>query len=167
MPDRFPGLFRVVDFIGGRQGRHETAQPFGVAADGAEFNIGKANQPIAGFDFGNAGPREGGDERLAEEDQVAALFDLTVAAHSAHSVLDIVPALRDLAGEGPQRGAVAAGRRNLTERFVRAMVIKVAAEAAEEKAGSPALLSVATARSTMKAICWSSERRTRICSRKY
>ena len=89
MPDSFLGLLRF-SFMAGRPARHKATQLFGLAADDGELDIGKADQPIAGFGFGDADRLAG--QRLAEEEQIAAPFDLTVGARPARSGWDKVAA---------------------------------------------------------------------------
>jgi hypothetical protein len=47
MPDSFLGLFRVSS-MADRPARHEATQLFGLAVDGGELDIRKADQPIGG-----------------------------------------------------------------------------------------------------------------------
>src|SRR6266481_7504304 len=110
-----------------RAPRGKPAKPLAAPVDDAKVDFGETDQPIAGFGFGDADRLAG--QRLAEEDQIAAPFDLAVGTHPAHRVLGVVPRLLDPARIRPQRRAEAAGRRHLAERFVRAMVVKIVAEA--------------------------------------
>jgi hypothetical protein len=55
-----------------------------------------SEKPITGFGFGDADWLS--DQRLAEEDYVAAPADLAIAAHLAHVVIGIVPGLLDVIG---------------------------------------------------------------------
>src|SRR5258706_13515877 len=79
MGDSFPVLFR---FLAPRPGRKEAAQFFGLSVDEAEIDIGIADEPVAGFGFGDTHGFAG--KRFADEDEVAAPFDLAVAAHLAY-----------------------------------------------------------------------------------
>ena len=93
MVDSFPVSFC---FLAPRPGRKEEAQFLGLAIDDAEVDIGVANQPVAGFGFGDPDGLTG--KRFADEDKVAAPFYLAVAAHLADGVIGIVPGLLDLVG---------------------------------------------------------------------
>src|SRR6516225_10198722 len=110
-----------------RPGGSEPAKLFGPPIDDPEIDVGKAHQPIAGFGFGNTNRLA--DQRLAEKDHVAAPADLAIAADLAHGMISIVPGRFKLTGIGPRRGSIAAGRRHLAQRFMRAVVVKVVAEA--------------------------------------
>src|SRR6266849_9576984 len=62
------------------------AEPAPLGMDVSELDIGIAHQPVAALGLGDAdrfAPREGGDQRLADKDQLARPFDLAVAAHPA------------------------------------------------------------------------------------
>src|ERR1700736_2008980 len=87
---------------------HKAAQLFGLAVDDAELDIGKADEPVTGFGFGDADRLAG--QRLAEKDQLAAPFDLAIGAHSPQRVLGVVPRLLNPPRVSPRRGRGAAGR---------------------------------------------------------
>src|SRR5271167_2577981 len=103
----------------------------GLPVDNTEIDFGEADQPVANLGFGNADRLA--DQRLAEEDHVAAPTDLAIAADLAHGVIGIVPGLLNLIGIGSRRGPIAARGRHLAERLVRAIVVEIVAEAVEAR----------------------------------
>jgi signal transduction histidine kinase len=90
-------------FMAARPGRHDAAKLFGVPVDEGEVEIGEAHDPVAGFGLGDADGLA--DQRLAEEEIVAALLDLAVGAHAPGRMVGVIPGFFDLAGIGPGRGA--------------------------------------------------------------
>ena len=83
-----------------RSGGSEPTKLLAPPLDDPEVNVGKADQPVAGFGFGNTNRLA--DQRLAEKDHVAAPADLAIAAHLAHGVIGIVPRRLNVIGIGPR-----------------------------------------------------------------
>ena len=79
-----------------RPGRSKSAKLLAPPIDDPEVDLGEADQPIAGLGFGDADGLA--DQRLAEEDHLAAPADLAIAADLAHRVIGIIPGRLDLAG---------------------------------------------------------------------
>ena len=82
-----------------RPGCSEPAKLLGPPVDDPEIDFGEADQPIAGFGFGDA--HRLANQRLAEEDHLTAPADLAIAADPcsgqgqalAQGVIGIVPEL--------------------------------------------------------------------------
>lgn len=104
----------------------EPAKLFASPVDDPEVNVGKADQPVAGFGSGTANRLA--DQRLAEKDHLAAAADLAIAAYLAHGVIGIVTGRLNIIGIGPRRRPVTAGRCHLAERLVRPIIVEVVAE---------------------------------------
>ena len=100
-----------------RTGRSETAEQ-AAAIDDPEVAAAEADDALAGLAFGETDPFA--DERLADEDERAAPFDLSAGAHPPHLVIGVVPGVFDAVGKRARRGLVALGWRRLPQRLVRA-----------------------------------------------
>ena len=101
-----------------RPGRAKAAKFAGATVDDGEIDIAKADDPVAVLGLGDADRLAG--ERLTEEDELAAPFDLAGGADAAHGMLGIVPGFGNALGIGPRRWLVAARRRLLAERLMQA-----------------------------------------------
>src|SRR5215469_8145757 len=109
MADSFLGLFercqlpfggRSKDFrMTWRPAGSKLAKLFAAPVDDPQVDIGKPDEPVAGFGFGNADGLA--DQRLAEKNHGAAPTDLAIAAHLAHGVIGVVPRRLNLIGVGP------------------------------------------------------------------
>src|SRR5258708_31420963 len=116
-----------------RPPRGKLAKPLAATIDDAKLDFGETDQPVAGFGFGDA--HRLADQRLAEEDQVAAPADLAPAADLTHDVIGIVPGLLGLVGIGSQRSPVAACRRHLAQALVGPAGVEIIGETVEDGLG--------------------------------
>src|SRR5882724_98520 len=130
MVDSFPVLFWF-GFTAGRPSRREASQFLGPPVDEAEVDGGEADDPVAGLGLGDADRLAG--KRLADVDELAAPFDLAAGADASDGMVGIVPGLLDAARIGSRRGVVAAGRGDLPQGLVRAVIVEVVAEAVEAR----------------------------------
>src|SRR5882724_8727314 len=128
MGNSFRGLF-YRRFAAPRPGRRKAAELLVCAVDDTEIDVGKADDPIAALGLGN--PDRLVDENLADEHEVAAPFDFSVAAHPTHGVIGVIPGLFDAIRMGARRGRVAAARRLLAERLMRPLVVVMRPEPIE------------------------------------
>src|SRR5580658_10167388 len=128
MGDSFRGLF-CRRFTAPRPGRRKAAELFARAVDDAEIDVDKADDPIAAFSLGN--PNRLIDENLADEHEVAAPSDFSVAAHPPHGVIGIIPGLFGAIRIGARRGRVATARRLLAERLMGPLVVVMRPEPVE------------------------------------
>ena len=81
----------------------EPAKLFAAPVDDPEINVGKPDEPVAGFGFGNADGLA--DERLAEKNPGAAPTDLAIGAQLAHGVISVVPRAPPVLRAPPMPGA--------------------------------------------------------------
>ena len=89
--------------------------------DVAEFDIGKAHQPVAAVGLDHANRLA--DPRLADKDQLAGPFDLTGAAHPADCDSVAVAWIVEPIRVRPRRGLVQRSRRLLAQRLVRPLAV--------------------------------------------
>src|SRR3546814_4095528 len=71
------------------------------------------------------------DERLADEDEIAAPPDLAIGAHTPHGMLGVVGQRLDALGPAARARRVSAGRRLLAQRLVRPDFVVLLPEAVE------------------------------------
>src|SRR2546428_2369357 len=98
-----------------------------LAIDNAEFDVGKANQPITIVIFRDT--ERLADQNLADEDKLAAPFDLAVGTHATHRLRSIINRFVQGARIGSGGGLVERGWCPLPQSFVRPLLIVLAAEA--------------------------------------
>jgi hypothetical protein len=134
-----------------RSGGSEPAKLLGPPVDNPEIDVGKPDQPVAGFGFGKTDGLA--DQRLAEKDRLAAPADLAVASHIAHGVIGIVPGRLNLIRIGPRRGPIAARRRHLAERFMWPIVVEVVAERSKRTCCSAAVAAGGREVSALRVAC--------------
>ena len=79
-----------------RTGRSETAEQ-AAAIDDPEVASAEADDVVAGLEFGE--PDQFAGQRLADEDELAAPFDLSARAHPPHLMIGVAPGLFDAFGQ--------------------------------------------------------------------
>src|SRR5882762_7906502 len=126
--DRCAGLLAVCFGLAGPD-RAEGPQGSGATVDAAEREVGEADDPVTGLGLCNTDGLA--DERLAEEDEIAAPSDLAVGAHAPHRMRGLVVWLLDARGIGARAWLIPAGRGLLAERLVRPLVVVRRPEAVE------------------------------------
>src|SRR5260370_18892971 len=115
-----------------RAGHLAAAERAGLV-DEAQLDVGVAHPPFAPVGLLDADRLA--DQRLADEDQVAAPFDFAARAHSTHGGVWRIGQLAQGARIGALRDAMEAGRRLKIQRLVRPLVVVDGPERVE-----PALL---------------------------
>ena len=105
------------------------AEPVVLRVDVTEFDIGKADQPVAGLGLDNADRLA--DQRLADKDQIPRPFNLACGPYPPHRDVAAIGRIFEAVRVGPRRGPVQRRRRLLTQRLVRPLVVVDLAEAVE------------------------------------
>ena len=132
MPDIILSLFRCLRrFLRDAEPRtrRSKAQETALAIDHPEIAAAEAYDMAAGVVFAEADTLA--RECLADEDIIAAPSDLTGGTHSADLVIGVVPGVLETARQSARRRLPALDGRLLVERFVRPLLVEVAAEGIE------------------------------------
>src|SRR5215469_130045 len=111
---------------GGPAMQRTRAEPAPLRMDVAQFDIAITHQPVAALGLDDADRLT--DQCLAYKDQLARPFDLAVAAHAALGNVVAIVRLRKPIRIGPRRGLIQRGRRPLSQRLVRPLIIVDRAE---------------------------------------
>jgi len=113
----------------GLSAQRSRAEPAPLRVDVAQFDLGITHQPVAALGLEDADRLA--DQRLADKDQLARPFDLAVAAHAAHRNLIAIVRILDPMRIGSWRRRVQRGRRLLSQRLVRPLIVVDRAERVE------------------------------------
>jgi hypothetical protein len=99
---------------------------FEFAIDKAEVVTAEAHDMVADVELSEAD--EFADQSLAAKGELAPPFDFAARAHPPHPMVGVVPQVLEPLRHGPRRGRVEIGRRPLADRFMRPLLVVVAAE---------------------------------------